>query len=105
MCSKITDDVIDALQHCRLKAYFQLRGEQSTLSEYEKLLIEQRADLRHKTIEKFGGTTAKSKRRLISVYRWSAFGKEFHLFLVLVLKTISMQSTLTRFVRSMVLRF
>ena len=40
MPSRITDDVIDALQHCRLKAYFQLPGEQGTLSGYEKLLIE-----------------------------------------------------------------
>ncbi|MCA6110921.1 IS66 family transposase [Bradyrhizobium cenepequi] len=28
MSSKITGEVIDALQHCRLKAYFQLHGEQ-----------------------------------------------------------------------------
>ena len=45
MASRITDDVIDALQHCRLKAYFQLRGEQGTPSGYEKLLVEQRAKL------------------------------------------------------------
>ena len=52
MCARITDDVIDALQHCRLKAYFQLLGEQGTPSEYEKLLIEQRASQQPKTIEK-----------------------------------------------------
>jgi predicted RecB family nuclease len=52
MCSRITDDVIDALQHCRLKAYFQLRGEQGARSGYEKLMIEQRADLQPKAIER-----------------------------------------------------
>jgi predicted RecB family nuclease len=52
MCSRITDDVIDALQHCRLKAYFQLRGEQGAQSAYEKMVTEQRADLQLKAIEK-----------------------------------------------------
>jgi predicted RecB family nuclease len=52
MPSRITDDVIGALQHCRLKAYFQLRGEQGTLSGYEKLLVEQRANLKPAIIEK-----------------------------------------------------
>jgi predicted RecB family nuclease len=52
MASKITDEVIDALQHCRLKAYFQLRGERGIQSGYEKLMIEQRAKLQPKTIEK-----------------------------------------------------
>jgi predicted RecB family nuclease len=52
MSSKITGDVIDALQHCRLKAYFHLRGEQGAQSGYEKLLIEQRANLEPKIIEK-----------------------------------------------------
>jgi predicted RecB family nuclease len=52
MYSKITDDVIDALQHCRLKAYFHLRGERGTQSGYEKLLVEQQANLQPKAIEK-----------------------------------------------------
>uniref|UniRef100_UPI000AF97880 hypothetical protein n=1 Tax=Bradyrhizobium sp. ARR65 TaxID=1040989 RepID=UPI000AF97880 len=52
MSSRITDEVIGALQHCRLKAYFQLRGEQGIQSGYEKLLIEQRANLESTTIEK-----------------------------------------------------
>jgi predicted RecB family nuclease len=43
---------MDALQHCRLKAYFQLRGEQGTQSGYEKLLIEQRVNQQPKAIEK-----------------------------------------------------
>jgi hypothetical protein len=43
MACRITDDVINALQHCRLKAYFRLRGEEGALCSYEKLLIEQRA--------------------------------------------------------------
>ena len=64
MSSSITDDVIDALQHCRLKAYFQLRGEQGTQSGYEKLLIEQRSNLEPKAIEKIGATAAKPRWRL-----------------------------------------
>lgn len=52
MSSKITGEVIDALQHCRLKGYFQLHGEQGIQSGYEKLLIEQRANLQPKAIEK-----------------------------------------------------
>ncbi len=52
MVSKITDDVINALQHCRLKAYFRLRGEEGAQSGYEKLLIEQRANAQRKAIEK-----------------------------------------------------
>ena len=41
MACRITDDVINALQHCRLKAYFQLHGEAGAQCGYEKLLIEQ----------------------------------------------------------------
>src|SRR5713101_4702387 len=52
MVSKITDDVINALQHCRLKAYFRLRGEEGAQCGYEKLLIEQRANAQRKAIEK-----------------------------------------------------
>lgn len=52
MSSRITDDVIDALQHCRSKAYFHLRGEQGSQSGYEKLLVELQANPRSKPIEK-----------------------------------------------------
>ena len=52
MAWRITDDVINALQHCRLKAYFRLRGEGGALCGYEKLLIEQRANARRNAIEK-----------------------------------------------------
>src|SRR6516165_2570152 len=52
MSTRITDDVIEALQYCRLKAYFLLRGEQGVRSDYEKLLIEQRANLKREVIEK-----------------------------------------------------
>jgi len=51
MVCRITDDVINALQHCRLKAYFQLRGEEGAQCGYEKLLIEQRANAQRKAIE------------------------------------------------------
>jgi predicted RecB family nuclease len=52
MPSMITDGVLDALQYCRLKAYFRLHGEQGPQSGYEKLLIEQRSNRQRKTIEK-----------------------------------------------------
>jgi predicted RecB family nuclease len=52
MAFRITDDVINALQHCRLKAYFRLRGEEGAQCGYEKLLIEQRANAQRKAIEK-----------------------------------------------------
>jgi predicted RecB family nuclease len=52
MASRITGDVIDALQYCALKAYLVLRGEEGVQSAYEKLLIEQRGSLQPKAIEK-----------------------------------------------------
>jgi hypothetical protein len=61
MSSRITDDVIDALQHCRLKAYFELHGEQGARSGYEKLLIEQRANLQPRTIEKISARQQRSR--------------------------------------------
>jgi predicted RecB family nuclease len=52
MVCRITDGVINALQHCRLKAHFQLHGEVGVQCGYEKLLIEQRANVQRKAIEK-----------------------------------------------------
>ena len=52
MVCRITDAIINALQHCRLKAYFQLHGEAGAQCGYEKLLIEQRANVQRKAIEK-----------------------------------------------------
>ncbi len=52
MPCRITDNVINALQHCHLKAYFQLRGEEGVQCGYEKLMIEQRANAQRKAIEK-----------------------------------------------------
>jgi hypothetical protein len=52
MASRITDNVIGALQHCRLKAYLRLHGEKGAQSDYERLLIEQRANVQRKVIEK-----------------------------------------------------
>src|SRR6202011_3174590 len=52
MVCRVTDDVINALQHCRLKAYFRLHGEAGVQCGYEKLLIEQRANVQRKAIEK-----------------------------------------------------
>jgi len=52
MACRITDDVIDSLQHCRLKAFFKLGGEVGSRCGYESLLIEQRANAQCKAIEK-----------------------------------------------------
>jgi predicted RecB family nuclease len=52
MACRITDDVIDSLQHCRLKAFFKLSGEVGSRCGYESLLIEQRANAKRKAIEK-----------------------------------------------------
>src|SRR5207244_7717510 len=51
MACRITD-VIDSLQHCRLKAFFKLSGEAGSRCGYESLLIEQRANAKRKAIEK-----------------------------------------------------
>jgi hypothetical protein len=63
MACRITDDVVNALQHCRLKAFFQLRGEAGAQCGYEKLLVEQRANARHNAIERSGANIAKPKWR------------------------------------------
>jgi hypothetical protein len=52
MACRITDDVIDSLRHCRLKAFFKLGGEVGSRCGYESLLIEQRANAQRKAIEK-----------------------------------------------------
>ena len=52
MACRITDDVIDALQHCRLKAFYKLGGEVGSRCSYESLLIEQRVNAQRKAIEK-----------------------------------------------------
>jgi predicted RecB family nuclease len=49
---RITDDVINALQHCRLKAYLRLHSEKGAQCGYEKLLIERRANAQRQAIEK-----------------------------------------------------
>jgi hypothetical protein len=59
MSYRITDDVIEALGHCRLKAYLLLHGEPPIQSRYEKLMIERRTNLRPKTIEKIRREHAK----------------------------------------------
>jgi predicted RecB family nuclease len=52
MACRITDDVINALQHCRLKAFFKLRGETGAQCGYEKLLLAQRVNAQRNAIEK-----------------------------------------------------
>jgi predicted RecB family nuclease len=65
---RITDDVINALQHCRLKAYLRLHGEEGAQCGYERLLIEQRANAQRKAIEKvrreYSGTEVATNRNL-----------------------------------------
>src|SRR5260370_39851052 len=45
MAGRITDNVIDALHHCRMKAYLHLHGNAGGQCGYEKLMIEQRANV------------------------------------------------------------
>jgi predicted RecB family nuclease len=52
MVSKITLDVLDAQQHCRLKAYYRLRDEEGIKSDFEQVLLDVRQDLRTKAIAK-----------------------------------------------------
>jgi hypothetical protein len=52
MTSRITSDALESLQHCRLKGYFALHGEETGRSAYEELLLAQRAELRPKAIAK-----------------------------------------------------
>ena len=61
MASRITDDVIDALQYCRLKAFYRLRGEQGAPSTYEKLLSERRADNGPRQSKRSAANTAKAR--------------------------------------------
>src|SRR6266436_3055785 len=44
MASKITHDILDARQHCRLKAYLRLCGEEGNKSDFEALMIDARQE-------------------------------------------------------------
>jgi hypothetical protein len=50
VASKITNEILDAQQHCRLKAYVRLCGEEGTKADFETLLIHTRQELRVKAI-------------------------------------------------------
>jgi predicted RecB family nuclease len=52
MYRKISEDVLLARQHCRLKAYFRLCGEHGTKCDFETLLLGARNDARAKATEK-----------------------------------------------------
>jgi hypothetical protein len=52
MPSRITREVLEALPHCRLKAYFRLRGEEGIRSSYEQLQIDLRDQCYLKAITK-----------------------------------------------------
>jgi hypothetical protein len=50
--SKITFDVLNAQQHCRLKAYVRLHNEEGTKCDFEKLVSEGRQERRAKAVRK-----------------------------------------------------
>jgi predicted RecB family nuclease len=52
MLSKITNDVLNAQVHCRLKAHLRLSGEGGVQCDFEKLVFDQRQELRAKAIAK-----------------------------------------------------
>ena len=52
MARIISRAVLDAMQHCRLKAHLRLSGEEGTKSDFETLLIEARQDARTRAIGK-----------------------------------------------------
>ena len=63
MVCRVTDDVINALQHCRLKAYFRLHAEAGVQCGYEKLLIEQRANVQNAALPARWAWSPKNCRR------------------------------------------
>jgi hypothetical protein len=92
MASRITDAVIEATQQPRLKAYFLLRGDEYIKSNYEKLLIEQRDDVKLKAIANINyqyRETGVATDLNLSV---RIYAKDLNLSLVLALKMNAIQS-------------
>src|SRR5262245_18390649 len=52
MTSRITRDVLEAYVYCRSEGHLRQIGERGTLSDYEALLDEQRADVRRCAIDR-----------------------------------------------------
>jgi hypothetical protein len=52
MPSKITYDVLEAQQYCRLKAHRRLRGDIGTKSDFEKIVLDTHQEIRAKAVTK-----------------------------------------------------
>lgn len=52
MAAKITRDILESYLHCKYKGYLKLTGQQGTMSDYEALLTEMRAEVRLAAIDK-----------------------------------------------------
>jgi predicted RecB family nuclease len=52
MAAKITSDVLESYLYCKFKAHLKLAGEHGTRSDYEGLLVERRAEVRLRAIDK-----------------------------------------------------
>jgi hypothetical protein len=52
VAAKITRDLVEGYLHCKFKSHLRLAGEQGTRSDYEGLLIERRADVRLRAVDK-----------------------------------------------------
>jgi hypothetical protein len=81
---RITDDVIDALQHCRLKAFYKLGGEVGSRCGYENLLIERRVNAQRKAIEKIRRECSETDVATHLDLSVAILRKELHLSLALV---------------------
>ena len=92
MASKITYEVLDAQQHCQLKAYFCLHGEEGTKSDFEKLLVDVRKSFGARQSEKSDGNTLKTNSRRTSPYLVPPCARESRLFSMGTLMTIIDQS-------------
>src|SRR5262249_48630109 len=52
MVTKVTRDVLEGYLHCKTKAHLELTGQQGSVSDYEKLLIASREEVRQTAIVK-----------------------------------------------------
>jgi len=52
MAAKITRDILEGYLHCKFKGHLKLTSEQGIKSDYEALLTERRAEIRHAAIDK-----------------------------------------------------
>ena len=95
MASKITHEVLNAQQYCRLKAYFRLRGEEcpKSSSRHCCLMHAKRYGLRR--LERFDDNMAKVKSRWTSPFLGMSYARESHLFSTDISMTTGTPSDLT----------